>query len=136
VIIGCAFVGDRERAGRLYDMLLPYREHFVLTGLPALSSGSVELSLALAAGTTNRWDVADEHFARAMERNDRSGNRAWLVHGQYEFAALLARREDPRGAERLGELLRGCLTGAMEMGMTRVVEQTRALAATAGITLE
>jgi tetratricopeptide (TPR) repeat protein len=136
VIMGCAFVGDRERAGRLYDMLLPYREYFVMSGMPALSSGSAELVLALAAGTSGRWDLADEHFAQAMERNARSGNRAWSVHGKFEYAALLARRDDPRSAQRLGGLLRECLTGAMEMGMTRVVDQTRALAATAGINLD
>jgi hypothetical protein len=136
LIRGCAFVGDHERAGILYDMLLPHREYFVMSGMPALSSGSAELVLALAAGTTGRWDLADEHFAQAMERNARSGNRTWLVHGTYEYAALLARRDDPRGAQRLGDLLRECLTGAMEMGMTRVVEQTRVLADRAGLALD
>jgi tetratricopeptide (TPR) repeat protein len=136
LIIGCAFVGDRERAGRLYDMLLPYREHFVTTGLPALSSGSTELALALAAGTTNRWDAADEHFARAVERNGRSGNHAWLVHGKYEYAALLAKRGHSDDASRLRELLHECIAGATEMGMTRVVAKTQEIAATAGITLD
>ncbi|MFL6242708.1 MAG: ATP-binding protein [Acidimicrobiia bacterium] len=136
LIIGCAFVGDHERAGRLYDMLLPYREHFVTTGMPALSSGSAELALALAAGTTNRWDVADEHFARAMERNARSGNRTWVVHGKYEYVALLARRGDPGNATRLRELLCECIAGATDMGMTRIVAKTKELAATAGINLD
>jgi tetratricopeptide (TPR) repeat protein len=136
LIIGCAFIGDRERAGRLYDMLLPYREHFVTTGLPALSSGSAELALALAAGTTNRWDAADEHFARAVERNGRSGNHAWLVHGKYEYAALLAKRGHSDDASRLRELLHECIAGATDMGMTRVVAKAKEIAATAGITLD
>ena len=34
IMLVCAFVGDAERAGRLYDMLLPYREYYVLAGLP------------------------------------------------------------------------------------------------------
>jgi len=120
----------------LYDMLLPYREHFVTTGLPALSSGSAELNLALAAGTTDRWDVADEHFARAVERNGRSGNHAWLVHGKYEYAALLAKRGHSDDASRLRELLHECIDGATDMGMTRVVAKTKEIAATAGITLD
>jgi hypothetical protein len=33
-------------------------------------------------------------------------------------------------------LLRECLAGATEMGMTRVVDRTRSLAATAGINLD
>jgi hypothetical protein len=135
IIIVCAFVGDAERAGRLYDMLLPYREYFVMSGMPALSCGSAELFLGLAAATTGRWQLADEHFDEAMKRNG-NGNRAWSVHGMYEYARLLARRGDPGDAQRLHDLLRDCLAGATEMGMTRVVDQTNALAANAGINLD
>jgi Adenylate and Guanylate cyclase catalytic domain len=135
LILGCAYVGDRPRAARLYEMLSPYAEYCVIAGLPAISDGSVELFLALAAGTTDRWDLADEHFARAMERNARSGNRAWSVHGKFEYAALLARRDDPADRERLGGLLRECLTGATEMDMTRVVDQAKSLATTTGMNL-
>ena len=136
IIMVCAFVDEAERAGRLYDLLLPYREYNVTSGMPALSCGSAELFLALAAATTDRWELADDHFSRAMERNARSGNRAWSVHGMFEYARLIARRGDPTDQPRLQELLRECLAGATEMGMTRVVEQTRALAETAGVTLD
>ena len=99
--------------------------------------GRIGRALARAARprTTDRWDVADEHFARAMERNAESGARAWTVHGKYEYAALLVRRRHEIDAPRLGDLLRECLAGATEMGMTRVVDQTRALADTAGVNL-
>jgi hypothetical protein len=70
-----------------------------------------------------------------MNRNG-NGNRAWSVHGMYEYARLLARRGDPRDAQRVHDLLRDCLAGATEMGMTRVVDQTRSLADSAGVTLD
>jgi len=136
LIFGCAVVGDQPRAARLYEMLSPYAEYCVIAGLPAVSDGSVELFLALAAGTTDRWDLADEHFARAMERDASSGNRAWSVHGKFEYAALLARRGGSADRERLGGLLRECLAGATDMGMTRVVAKTKELAATAGVDLD
>jgi tetratricopeptide (TPR) repeat protein len=136
LILSCAFVGDADRAARLYDMLLPYREYFVMSGMPALSCGSAELFLALAAGTTGRWQLADEHFALAMERNACSGNRAWSAHGRYEYVRLLIRRGERDDAPRIRELLSDCLSEATDMGMTRVVEQTRTLADTAGITLD
>jgi hypothetical protein len=136
LILGCAYVGDRPRAAHLYEMLSPHAEYCVIVGMPAISDGSVELFLALEAGTTDRWDLADEHFAHAMERNARSGNRAWSVHGKFEYAALLVRRDDPADRERLCDLLRECLAGASEMGMTRVVDQTRSLAARAGVALD
>jgi hypothetical protein len=107
-----------------------------MSGMPALSCGSAELFLGLAAATTGRWQLADEHVSLAMERNARSGNRAWSVHGMYEYARLLARRGDPGDAQRVRDLLRDCLAGATEMGMTRVVDQTNALAANAGINLD
>ena len=136
LILGCAVVGDQPRAARLYEMLLPYGGYCVIAGLPAISEGSAELFLALAAGTTDRWDMADEHFARAMDRNAEIGARAWTVHGKYEYAALLVRRSHQIDAPRLSDLLRECLTGATEMGMTRVVDQARSLAASAGVILE
>ena len=58
------------------------------------------------------------------------------MHSKFEYAALLVRRDDPADRERLGGLLRECLTGATEMDMTRVVDQTRSLAANAGINLD
>ena len=71
-----------------------------------------------------------------MERNATSGNRAWVVHGGYEYAELLVRRDDPADRERLCDLLRECLAGANAMGMTRMVDQTRALADTASVDLD
>jgi hypothetical protein len=103
--------------------------------MPAVSWGSAELFLALAAATTDRWQLADEHFARALERNALSGNFAWSVHGKYEYARLLARRGDANDRPRLREVLRECLAGATDMGMTRVVEQVRSVADSAGLEL-
>jgi hypothetical protein len=58
------------------------------------------------------------------------------VHGNWEYARLLARRSDPDAKARVRDLLRDCLTGATAMGMTRVVAQARDLAETSGVTLD
>jgi hypothetical protein len=136
LIAACAVVGDGERASRRYETLVPYGEFHVIAGTPAISVGSAEAFLARAAGTAGRWEAADEHFAREVEANEKSGNRPWLVHTKHEYAKLLARRGDADDRPRLRELLSDCLAGATDMGMTRVVEQTQALADSAGITLE
>ena len=57
-------------------------------------------------------------------RNAGSGNRTWLVHGKYEYAALLVRRRQSEDLPRVQGLLRECMAGATDMGMTRVVAQT------------
>jgi hypothetical protein len=136
LITACSFVGDSEHAARLYDMLLPYRDYFVTVPAVALCTGSAELLLALAAGTTDHWDAADQHFTRAMERNARSRNFVWLVHGKYQYAALLSRRGNPEDRPRLRQLLRDCLARSTEMSMTRVMEQVRKLAKTIGVELQ
>jgi tetratricopeptide (TPR) repeat protein len=128
LIVACTRLGARDPAMQLYEMFEPYSEYNVVIGAPAISVGSAEGYLALAAGTAGQWDVADEHFARGLEANERSGNRPWVVHLKYEYARLLAQRGDPQDQPRLQELLRGCLAGATDMGMIRVVEQTRSLA--------
>jgi hypothetical protein len=136
LIHACVTIGDRDRCARLYELFLPFRQYQVTVGMPAATVGSAELPLALAAGTVGRWDVADDHFTRAMAANQRAGNRIWIVHGKYEYARLLARRAEPKDQPRIRELLRDCLAGATDMGMTRVIEQTRELADSAGVTLE
>ena len=136
LIAACARLGDRERAIRLYEMFEPYGEYHVVVGAPAISVGSAEGYLALAAGTAGHWDVADEHFAEALEANERSGNRPHCVHITYEYGRLLARRDEAGARPRLRELLRECLAGATDMSMSRVVDQTRSLADTAGVTLD
>jgi tetratricopeptide (TPR) repeat protein len=136
LIASCAYIGDAQRAARLYEMLDPYSDSYTVAGSPALVVGSNELFLALAAATAGRWDTADEHFSRAVEGNTRSGNRPWLVHGNWEYARLLSRRDDHDARDRIRDLLCDCMAGATEMGMTRVVAQTRELAEASGVTLD
>jgi tetratricopeptide (TPR) repeat protein len=136
--VPCAFVGDVQRSARLYELLSPYAEYNVIVGghPAALTIGSAELFLAISAAGAGRWERADAHFGRAMERNARTGCRAWIVHGKYEYAKLLTRRGDPSDAGRLRDLLRDCVADGGEMGMTRIVDHARSLAGAVGVTLE
>ncbi len=135
LVVASAFVGDTARATRLYDLLLPYREFSVNAGMPALTIGSVEAVLALAAATTARWELADDHFERAIAANEQRGVRAWTARIHYEYAVQLARR-GAKHADRVRELLRTCLDGAEAMGMTRIIDEARALADRSGIQLD
>jgi hypothetical protein len=136
LIHACVTIGDRGLCARLYELFLPFRQYQVTVGMPAATVGSAELPLALAAGTVGRWDVADDHFTRAMVANERAGNRIWIVHGQFEYSKLLAGRGDSSDRRRIGELLRSCHGAATDMGMIRVVNQAESLAENAGVTLE
>jgi hypothetical protein len=58
------------------------------------------------------------------------------VHGNWEYARLLSRRDDHDARDRIRDLLRDCMAGATEMGMTRVVAQASELAEASGVTLD
>ena len=107
----------------------------------------------LVGSTALRQAVGDDAADDLRRSHDRVLRDAVAAHGGHEVkgtgdglmivfdsaveaAALLVRRGDPSDAQRLGQLLRECLDAATEMGMTRVVDQTRSLAAAAGVTLD
>jgi hypothetical protein len=93
LIFGCAVVGDQQRAARLYEMLLPYGEYFVIAGLPAIStdrSSSPALSRndrppmlptttrprwsatpRARTGMDGAWEVRVRRIARAARSSDR-----------------------------------------------------------------
>jgi tetratricopeptide (TPR) repeat protein len=58
-------LGDADAAARLYEMLLPYRDRFVVTSRVLMFLGSVELPLGVFALTCGELDAAQEHLERA-----------------------------------------------------------------------
>jgi tetratricopeptide (TPR) repeat protein len=64
----CALLGDRERAGVLYALLLPYSNRNIQAGLAA-SFGSAERFLGLLAAATGDSAGAAAHFEAALAQN-------------------------------------------------------------------
>jgi tetratricopeptide (TPR) repeat protein len=58
-------LGDDAAAAELYEMLVPYRDRFVVTSRVLMFLGSVELPLGVFALTCGRSDAAREHLDRA-----------------------------------------------------------------------
>jgi class 3 adenylate cyclase/tetratricopeptide (TPR) repeat protein len=82
--ITCHALGDRRRAARLYELLLPYADRNVLVArLPLGTLGSAAHHLGLLAATLSRWDEAAAHFDAAAQAHERMG-----------AATLLARSRD------------------------------------------
>jgi DNA-binding SARP family transcriptional activator/tetratricopeptide (TPR) repeat protein len=104
---------DRERAGILYELLLPY------PGLNASAAGAVAIGsaaryLGLLASTLERWDEAAHHFEFALEMNERMGARPWLAHTQEDYGRMLLERGK---TGRASELLAAALATYRELGM-------------------
>ncbi len=60
-------LGAREQAATLYEMLLPYRDRFIVTSRVLTFMGSVEYPLGLLALTTGALDEAAMHLTRARD---------------------------------------------------------------------
>lgn len=85
---------DVERAGPLYEMLLPSAERHVLV-MEAESRGVCALYLGQLATLLGRFDQADAHFRMAHARHERIGARVWAAHGRLDHARMLLRRQGP-----------------------------------------
>jgi tetratricopeptide (TPR) repeat protein len=78
----------QDHAAELYDILLPFREQIVTSGVVAF--GSAERSLGLLAAALGRHDLADQHFAAAVEVHQRLDAslflaRTWMNWGQAQL---------------------------------------------------
>jgi tetratricopeptide (TPR) repeat protein len=116
----CRFLGDDQRAGQLYEQLLPYENRQIVVGGGIGYYGPVTRPLALLAETAGRTDDALRHFAAAERAAAAMGATAWLE--QVRFEAARARLErDPDDAEA-GLAIDECLANARSLGMARLEE--------------
>ena len=122
----CKLIGDRERAARLYELLLPYRDRMVQVTQSA-NFGSAERFLALLAATMGDTGAAAEHFEAALEKNARRGVLPLIPFIRTEYAQVLLERGTEADAERAGELLVQALGEAEAAGITQLIERLRPL---------
>jgi class 3 adenylate cyclase/tetratricopeptide (TPR) repeat protein len=131
----CWFLGDRRRAAKLYELLLPYARCTVVVGAVVASLGAASHFLGLLAATMSRWDQAIQHFEDALEMNARMRAKPRLAVTQYEYASVLVARNqagDPSaspgaGREKALDLLTHGLDTAQELGMKALVAKALAL---------
>ena len=103
----------------LYEALLPFRaQHFTQMMLaPVAYYGSVERDLGTLAALMERWEIAEDHFERALREHARVGARIFLAWTQTEYAEMLCRRGRPEDAPRVVELLDESMRTAEELGL-------------------
>jgi class 3 adenylate cyclase/tetratricopeptide (TPR) repeat protein len=110
-------VGDAERAGQLYDRLLPHDGRVAMQGATADSNGAVARYLGLLAATLGRWDDAERHFLSALAMHQRMGALPLLAHTQHDYAVMLMRRNAPGDAGTAGQLHAEASSTATRLGM-------------------
>jgi tetratricopeptide (TPR) repeat protein len=123
----CAYLGDADRAGTLYRLLLPYAGRNIVTGPFAVCHGAAARYLGLLAGTMGRWTEAEGHFEAALEMNAKLGARPWLAHTQHQYATMLLNRDQVGDRDRATSLLDEALGTASELGMAALIEKIEEL---------
>ena len=120
-------LGDAERAGQLYALLLPYegRSAVSATGGTLLASSAGPLG-ALAA-TMGRFDEAVRHFEDALRRGAATRSRSMMVVTARDYARALLKRRAPGDVERAREVIDEGLATARAAGMERRVGQLQGL---------
>jgi hypothetical protein len=106
-----AFLGDRERAATLQDLLEPFSELNVLFA-PEITTGSMARPAAVAAAAAGRHDDAWRLFETAIERNAAMGARPALIRSRLGLASLLLDLDggEGRAAELVAEAEREAST--------------------------
>ncbi len=123
----CVFIRDRDRAVRIYDLMLPYAERIAMVGWTEVCYGSVSRYLGNLAALLLRYDDAQRHYESAIAMNARIGARGWLAHSQHEYAAMLRERGEDRDRARADALNDQALATADLLGMRTLLESARAL---------
>jgi len=121
-----AGIGHAEHAASIYREFAPHSA-LVVTVPPELHLDCVSRVLGRLAGTLERWEDAEHHFAAAHAQNVRIGARPWIPIAAHEHAAVLNARGRPQDRRRARELLARSITGYRELGMEARAREAAAL---------
>jgi DNA-binding SARP family transcriptional activator len=114
---------DRERAARLYELLLPYADRIAVS-YGEISIGSVSRYLGILAATVENWDDASRHFEEALAKNQRVGARPWEAHTQIDYARMLLARGLGDDEDQAYELRSRALATYRELGVPNPTSTT------------
>lgn len=118
----CATLGDRAEAARLYALLLPYSQQYVVGGL---CLGSVSRYLGLLAATQGRWQAARAHFDAAVQLNGAIGHRFQLAHTQRDYAVMLMAQGKVEDLRLARDYLEQAVTAYRELGAEHHADRAR-----------
>lgn len=118
--------GVRDAAEILYELIEPWADQIVHNG--ACTYGHARTYLGVLAAALGRNDRTDEHFARAVEIQERGGILYGAAHAHLRWAQALAERNEPRRARehaaRALELAREKGYGYIEPAAAAILQAT------------
>jgi class 3 adenylate cyclase len=101
----CVSLDDRDRAGTLHKLLVPYAHRNAALDMYAYY-GPVAHYLGMLATVTKNLDEAETHFEDALRLSRTMDSRPWFARSQHFYARMLLSRSLENDLER-AELLNG-----------------------------
>lgn len=117
----CAAVGDRARAGVLYEALSPLDGMAITVGHGIAYWAPAAQCLGVLAGVRGEMDRAVSHLEQAVATTAGMGAKALLVRAQVELGRALVKRGKRGDEERGRGVLEEARKGAEEVGMSGVL---------------
>jgi hypothetical protein len=115
VAIACR---DLKYVAQLFDLLAPYPDRVVATGVSV--GASVSHHLGGLAAAVRRYDEADAYFAQAAAFNERANAKAHAARTNLSWATMLLERNEPGDIGRARDLLRNAQSASAAGGYTNV----------------
>jgi hypothetical protein len=127
----CVHLGDLERAGRIYELLLPFSGRNVTTP-QAIFGGPVAWFLGILATARGEWETAAGHIAAARETAARMGSPPVRLRADVDEAEMLIGRGDPEDRGRAVKLLETAALLADDLGEEGLQSRIKALTSELG----
>jgi DNA-binding CsgD family transcriptional regulator/tetratricopeptide (TPR) repeat protein len=126
MVDACAALGHRAIAEMVYPELAPLTGTNVMIGHLVACYGAADRYLGMLATTLGEWELAEEHFERALALNQEMGARTWLAHTGYEYARMLLARGGASD-ERVSAVLSRAAELSSSIGMAALSGRIAAL---------
>jgi tetratricopeptide (TPR) repeat protein len=116
-----AQVGAFEAAEAAYRHAAPCDDQLPFSA--ACWEYPVGIGVGAAAGALGWYDLAEQHFATAIDLCERAGARTYLAAGHLHLAEMLVGRNDSGDADRARGLAQTAMTAADELGLAYVAKR-------------
>jgi hypothetical protein len=120
-----AHLEHRRAAEMLTELLAPWRERFVSTGIAW--AGSVARPLGLVLGAAGHLDAADEALAEAAAVHERIDAPIELARTRVDWARVMVIRDRPGDRDRARQLLGLALSTAETLGLATIKRRAQSL---------
>lgn len=120
-------LADRAHAGRLFELLEPFRGQSIICGPNAVSFGPVDRLLGGLAGVNRRWDLSRQLFEDALTCEETIESAPLHIRTACCYAQSLLKEETPRALKRARALVEGLEKSAKNLGLLSLSSQAKSL---------